>query len=682
MRRTFRLCCCLAILTFAFPAFAQERFKETRSLSQYVHHITLYDAAGVAIDPTSPNAKPYSPMQTCMKCHDYKSIAHGYHFNAGDKLFTDAAGKEHKLSDGRPGEPWIFSDARSGSQIPLSLRDWKGTHKPEDIGLTRLRYLVEFGRQMPGGGVGQSAKPQAAADADEARFNISGNLEIDCLICHSNDRSYSHERWMKQVSDQNFAWAATYALGIASVKGSAKTVPDDFDPAKAADPDAAGAAAGPKLPEVKYDKSRFDEEGHTFIDIIRTPSNNACYACHTTRPVGDETPAKWLHDEDVHVKAGIACAQCHRNDIGHHTVRGYEGEKHPTASDISSLSCRGCHLDQNDATKYDQIGGRLGAPKPLHQGIPPIHFDKMSCTSCHSGPLPKDRATGVQTAMAHAFGLATQTREDSDLPLIVQPVFRKNDQGVIYPYRQVWPAYFGVMTDSLLIKPMEPNQVYMSLRRSLRIRSDFRAEASKVSLTDEDRKSALGDAATKPDAELTAEQKAKLDALQLKRSVEKFRENLAKALVGLKSLAGEGKPVYISGGKVYELDASDENRVISERHPSGAPYAWPLAHDVRPARQSLGVLGCTECHAKDAPIFYSLAVAQGPAPDEAPITQAMHEIQGQDPKLMDKWELSFGGRAAFKWIGFIAIGTVAVIVALFALLTLGGFLKMFRPRGG
>ena len=670
------------LLIFTSPVPAQEKFKETRSLSQYVHHITLYDAAGVAIDPTSPNARPYSPRQTCMKCHDYKSISHGYHFNAGQKLFADATGKEHELSDARPGEPWIFSDARSGAQIPLSLRDWPGTHKPEDIGLTRLRYLVEFGRQMPGGGVGESAKPQAAPDADAARFNISGNLEIDCMICHSADREYSHERWMKQVSDQNFAWAATYALGIGSVKGSAKTLPDDFDPSKAADPDAGPGA--PKLPEVKYDKTRFAEDGTVFIDIIRTPSNNACYACHTTRRVGDEAPAKWLHDEDVHVKAGIACAECNRNDIGHHTIRGFEGEKHPTGSDVPSFSCRGCHLDHNDPTKHDDIGGRLGAPKPLHKGIPPIHFDLMSCTSCHSGPLPGDRTTGVQTAMAHAFGLATQTREDDDLPLIVQPVFRKvseNGKDVIYPYRQLWPAYFGTLKDGK-VTPMEPNQVDIPLRRSLRIRSDFREEASKINFSDDDRKAALGEAAAKSDVELTPEQKKKLDDAMTRMAAEKFRENLAKALAGLKTLAGDGTPVYVSGGKLYQPDGKAAAKVVAHAHAAAEPYAWPLGHDVRPARQSLGVLGCTECHAKGSPIFYSRAVAQGPAPDDAPIALAMHEIQGHDAKLMDSWEMSFGGRAAFKWIGFIAIGTVAVIVVLFALITLGGLLRVFRPRGG
>ncbi len=689
---TRRLACFLGVIAFialATPAAAQEKYKETRSGAQYVHYIQLYDAAGVMIDPASPTARPYSPMQTCKKCHDYKAISHGFHFNAAEKLAKDG--------NDRAGEPWIFTDPRSGTQLPLSLREraGPGLFKAKDAGLTRFKFLTEFGRHLPGGGIGESdhAKPQASGESEEPdakRFKISGGLEIDCMICHSNSREYSHERWIKQIAEQNFAWAPTYALGIGKVKGSAKSVPDDFDPAK---PPAEGSAAA-KLPETHYDVTRFDEEKNIFFDIIRKPTNNACNQCHTARPVGDHITPKWTHDEDVHVKAGIGCVDCHRNDIGHHAVRGFLGEKHPTGQSVSTLSCRGCHLDAGEAAAdHNELGGRLGAPKPLHKGIPPVHFEKMSCTSCHSGPLPGDKPGAVQTSMAHVFGLPTQTREDSDLPAIVQPVFLKvpsldGSPDKLTPHRVVWPAYWAWMeaagTPGSKLTPMDPTEVYSkTLRRVLRIRSDFRAEAAKVTLTDDEKKKLLGDAAGKPDAELTAEQQTKLADLTKQKAAEAFNGNLVKVLTELAKTAPNEKsqPVYVANGKVFSLDTRGGGTIVSVEHAGAEPYKWPLAHNVRPARQSLGVIGCTECHAKGSPIFYSTVTPVGPAADAAPISKATHELNKEDAKLLAAWEQSFGGRPMFKWLGFVSIGAVALIVLLFALLGLNGLLKMLTRRG-
>ena len=45
----------------------------------------LYDEDGNIIDPVNEiNAdKPYSPKQTCGKCHDYDKITQGFHFQQG-----------------------------------------------------------------------------------------------------------------------------------------------------------------------------------------------------------------------------------------------------------------------------------------------------------------------------------------------------------------------------------------------------------------------------------------------------------------------------------------------------------------------------------------------------------------------------------------------------------------------
>ncbi|MBI5865278.1 MAG: hypothetical protein HZB38_12360, partial [Planctomycetes bacterium] len=164
---------------------ARARLLRTDSPAPYVHRLTLYDHAGEAIDPTSAEAKPYSPKMTCGKCHPYAEIAHGWHFNSaggagilpggpGTKGGTgvspvadDAnkkrlqAGSTSELADGRPGEPWIFADARLGVQIPVSLRGWPGAFTPGQVGLTSWQFTLQFGRHLCGGGFAEGTSESA-----------------------------------------------------------------------------------------------------------------------------------------------------------------------------------------------------------------------------------------------------------------------------------------------------------------------------------------------------------------------------------------------------------------------------------------------------------------------------------------------------------------------------------------
>jgi hypothetical protein len=68
--------------------------------------------------------------------------------------------------------------------------------------------------------------------------------------------------------------------------------------------------------------------------------------------------------------------------------------------------------------------------------------------------------------------------------------------------------------------------------------------------------------------------------------------------------AGENKqPVYVSGGKIYFLN--EDSLLVSESHPVTQPYIWPIAHDVRPAAQSLGANECQDCHSISSGFYYS-----------------------------------------------------------------------------
>jgi len=715
----------------------ESRFAMTYNRSEYVHWIDLYDATDTKIDPTDPHAPPYSPEFTCGRCHDYEAIAHGYHFNAMQKL----------ANPGRPGEPWIWTDNRTGTQLPLSYRGWTGTHDPRRLGISTWDFLLKFGRHLPGAPVelpasevsardveaGAPSTDAPAADAttppavpDNGRWKLSGKLAIDCMACHSEGTGYSMEIWWDQITKQNFAWAPTAALGLADIEGDVSKLPDDFDPtakpetpapAPAAEPDAApaepadGAApeepkvsgpqepstsadtesanpgesapaaateTGPTLPKTRYRALPMSADKKVLFNVLRRPTDNACYYCHTVRAAELDASSEWTHDEDVHLRAGMRCSDCHRNGIEHDTVRAFEGEKHSTNVNVATLTCRGCHLgDEDENTAV--IGGRMGAPKPLHRGLPTIHLDKLSCTACHAGPLPQQQAPRVQTAMAHGLGLPTHELLPDTDPGIVAPVLLR-PEGVLYPHRTVWPAFWGEMTDSQ-ITPLNPDAVYEALRTSLRVRRNttFAETLGKVTLTDEDKAAALGpERATTPPAELTEEENRKLKELESTKATAAFREKLAAPLKALqKIIKTEGAVgVYVAGGRAYRLNAEGAVEVFD--HAAAAPYSWKLAHDVRPARWSTGAGSCFECHKLGSPTFDGQVVAMGPAPDAQPPSQRMAELAGYDRVQIDAWNLSFQGRSAFKWFGFVSASIVGCVLLAFLLLGINGLFGFAR----
>jgi len=77
---------------------------------------------------------------------------------------------------------------------------------------------------------------------------------------------------------------------------------------------------------------------------------------------------------------------------------------------MASLTCQGCHMGTGGTETGTALGGRNAAPRPVHNGLPTLHFDKLSCTACHSGPYPSEQATTVLTSMAHRLGVESYNR--------------------------------------------------------------------------------------------------------------------------------------------------------------------------------------------------------------------------------------------------------------------------------
>ncbi len=650
--------------TTAEPAGA--KLLKTDSRAPYLHRLTLYDAAGQAIDPSSESAPPYSPKMTCTKCHAYGEIACGWHFNSGS---ASAVGQHPGFPDetaaGRPGEPWILSDARLGVQIPISTRGWPGTFTPAQLGLTNWQFTLLFGRHLAGGGLSEPDAETLAASPEAKRWAISGSLEVDCMVCHATMASgYDPAELDRQVERQNFRWAPTAALGLGIIRGDARGVSDEFDPEMPPPPDRSDLV----LPWVQYDRARFDGDSRVLFDIARRPPNERCYFCHSVRLIEPdearvgEGSEDWAVPMDVHLASGLNCGDCHRNGIDHQITRGAPVSGSTPDSRRASLTCEGCHLGTaSEAVSVHaasqpslfaqeaRAGGRYGAPHPQHAGIPPLHFERLACTTCHSGPWPGAYAVRVQTSLAHGLGVGSKERRDDAMPQIVEPVFGRYVDPkrtgrpnlilseTITPHRLLWPAYWGRQRVGE-IEPLPTELVGKAAGRTLARVKGKPYEQPPGRLSD---------------------------------------EHIAQVLTALKSKLGEGEqPVYVREGRRYSLN--DAGALESVESEAAAALAWPLAHEVRPAAQALGAHGCTDCHDPDGAIFFGRAGVRPTAENPAP-APAMSEFHRYDPALAQAWAASFAAREVFKWIGMSVLAVITLVVLRYAV---GGLGWLARAGGG
>lgn len=412
-----------------------------------VHRLAINDEFGDEIVPNGPNPLPLSTRQTCGQCHDYDAIASGFHFNMSDA----------NTPAGRPAQPWFWIDPVSGSQIPMSLRDWPGTYTPKQLDMTHWEWVYNFGRHLPGGDIADPADIYAEGGA-RARWEVSGPLEINCFACHTQSAAYDHSEWVRQILRQNYRWAATGALGIGEVRGMGSRVADYWGVLRGLNLDDSVFSVPP---HVKYDTRQFDSKNRLVMEL-GAPRDYNCLNCHST------TQAEMAHkdiDGDVHTRAGMSCTACHKNGEEHAIARGYEGEATAECDKTrATASCIGCHLGTD---KFQ--AGRHGAPAPKHVGIPLIHFENLTCTACHSGTTANGEVAQVRTSRANRMGVYGRARWATAQPYILEPVFVRNDAGKIEPRRMVWPAFWGTK-DGDTIKPLQPEVVQEACDLLLNVR--------------------------------------------------------------------------------------------------------------------------------------------------------------------------------------------------------------------
>lgn len=657
-----------------------------------VHRIPLTDEEGQMIVSTVPGSMPFSARMTCGACHDYDSIHAGTHF-AG-------------AGQGRATEPWIVVIENNGTQVPA-----------DRMHLSAWDFTKRFGSHLPGGAA--SDPDDKLADPD-ARWDISGGLEINCLGCHNLSPRQDMTEWAKQIGRENFRWAATAASGIGEVGGMCARLPGWWNVHLGENPDDHTYAVPPA---VDYDPAQFDSKHSAWFDLGK-PQDQNCLQCHSTHPVG--TPRTEVHG-DVHAAAGLSCVDCHRNGLDHQILRGT----------TDAMSCAACHVET----------GQLGAPIAHHKGLPPIHFETLTCTACHSGVNPAGEPVRMRTSRANRLGIHGRAQWFTESPFILEPVFVRNDDGKIEPRRMLWPAFWaysdGIPLDLDLVEqaaggildaqqqvagileklaasdkaPGEPlfaagGRLYrrnvdggLDLAGSMRTSDrwlwstetnlvstipDFDAEAESIDNDADGAITAVMDALKALDVVLATRGRlfARNTEGQLegtnttlvagwytrdgKPLVAPFVERAVVDTVGTTKALNEeqlalmlGKlgdtACYIANGRKFSLAA--DGALIDEDHAAAEPVSWPVGHDVRGAAQSLGAKSCKECHAPDSSFLFANVTATGPLLTDRALVVPMHVFEQVDKGFNKMFGLTFKVRSSFKSV----LGVLATLLALLAL---------------
>jgi len=322
--------------------------------------------------------KPYSPKQTCGKCHDYNLITEGYHFQQGkDEKPQDIQSERMQWvsSPGNYGGPWC-----SPAPLYRYLAD-KENEQAAMVDMTSFDFVVSCGVCHPGGGSleldrkglrydkvmadeNKGFSPGGLNDLDgdyhKAKWSESGVIEADCNICHLPE--YNNSERKKQIQSMNFKWAATAGSGFGKVTGSVLNNEEVI---------------------LAYNKENFNPDGTLEPHLVKEPRNEACLWCHA-KPGWKKRGANFRARTDVHLNAGLKCVDCHvagmsaDNDL----IRGKEVHQFGKGDDPGGhvrddldntmRTCSDCHNN-----------GTLGAPSAKHAWLPPLHLEKIACQTCH-----------------------------------------------------------------------------------------------------------------------------------------------------------------------------------------------------------------------------------------------------------------------------------------------------------
>jgi nitrate/TMAO reductase-like tetraheme cytochrome c subunit len=565
----------------------------------------LYDEEGSLINPAGNiNAdKPYSPKQTCGKCHDYAKITQGFHFQQGkDEKATGSFADRYQ---------WVSTPGNYGGNwcSPAPLYNYlskKSNSSAKEMDMTSFTFITNgCGTCHPGGGsleydregfrydqhmdsLGYTAGGINNFDGDYymAHWNRSGVIEADCNMCHLPEYDYKGRN--AQLANFNFRWLATAGSGLAKVEGSVK---DTIDV------------------KVTYDLTKFSPDGKVSMHLVREPRNETCLNCHS-KPQWKKRGASFTEYTDVHIAKGMKCVDCHvaGSMAADSRIRGKEVHQFGKGDDPSGnvrndldntmRTCTDCHLT-----------GYLNAPIAKHKWLPDLHLDKLACQTCHI-PERKVKSALVQVSDVYNPGtkisppakyvwtfydanmnywnhygeLTMFTAKDQPSDPFVPEYAKYKDQ--IFPVNAVHSAWPGIYTEGKpgLDQPKMKDifGMWMAHRKD---KSKY-PELSKITDNNSD---------TIPEVNTSEE-------------IDAFITSVSACLSDLGYDLNGKKVVWVNNDRMY-LNGSDYKMLDKETFES-SPYAsvYKYSHDVFPAKAGLGAKGCTDCHSFSSDIFYAQTV--------------------------------------------------------------------------
>ncbi|MBN1293952.1 MAG: hypothetical protein JXB48_19090 [Candidatus Latescibacteria bacterium] len=599
--------------------------------TDYVHDVCppfhLLDENGDIIDPVKGinSGKPYSPKQTCGKCHDYEKITEGFHFTQGKG--------ESPTPDQAKRCLWVTTPGNYGgtwcSPAPLyRYLSPKHNDDPKLMDMTSFSFITAgCGVCHPGGGsveydregkrydrwMSDSASgftPRGVNNYDgdyyQARWSETGVLEADCLLCHMPEYSFTNRK--RQIDALNFRWAPVAGADFAAVNGS---------------------IAGDSPVTVHYNTTLFNPDGTISPHIVREPRNEACLECHA-KPGWKKRGANFRPRTDVHLRAGLKCVDCHPAGSAAEDSRINEREMHQFAKgddpggqvrndlDNTCLDCVSCHTS-----------GKLGAPVAKHQWLPPLHLEEIACQTCHI-PERAVKAALVQAGDVFNPGAKIPTKGKhlwtfyapdmtywnhyGDLDMmgyddkptdIYKPVLARY-KGKIFPVNRVhsaWPA-IEIDGEQGMMQP-KMGDIYAMWTDHQKDQSKY-PELARIIDDNEDNIPEIN----------TSEE---IDALI--NSVTNMLNNTGYPMDGK-------RVVWVMNDRVYSSGA--EYRLIDKHEWEASPYGnvHKYNHDVYPARAALGINGCTDCHNTSSDFFFASIVKYPFGENARPITEPQYTTLG------------------------------------------------------
>jgi hypothetical protein len=130
---------------------------------------------------------------------------------------------------------------------------------------------------------------------------------------------------------------------------------------------------------------------------------------------------------------------------------------------------------------------------------------------------------------------------------------------------------------------------------------------------------------------------------------------------------------------LYQLK---EDGTLAEpvEHAAAAAYVWPVAHNVRPAAQSLGVGKCTVCHSTSSPFFFGKVAVDSPIASVSGLTKTQYEFQKASHARTWFFAFSFIFRPWFKVVAIGASAVIGIVLLLYGLKALGFVAKVLSEQ--